>query len=77
MGNTYSKMSDCDCDLDRDVRGRCDTENMACKVRDDSLLFQIKNDYDLMHSTQITQLTWLLDKGVSQEAVVKFFEDTT
>ena len=82
MGNVLSKMSEekpllCDCSEDTDVRGRCDTDEMECKMRDDTVLLQIKNDYELMHADQIVQLNWLLERKVSHANVIKFFEDTT
>ena len=70
-------INDCNCSEDTDVRGRCATDNMECKAREDTILFQIKNDYDLMHSSQIAQLTWLLDRKVSHGNIVKFFEETS
>ena len=66
----------CDCSLDTDVRGRCwegDDTFDACKVKDDTIMFQFKNDYDLMHTDEITQLRWLLDKGCSMDAICEYF----
>ena len=51
--------------------------NIVSKINDDDLILEIKGCDDLMNSTQIAQLTWLLDRKVSHENIVKFFEDTT
>ena len=61
MGNTLSKMSD---------------ESVPL-INEDDLILEIKGSDDLMNSTQIAQLSWLLERKVSQEAIIKFFEDTT
>ena len=46
-------------------------------MNEDHIILEIKGNDDLMHSTQVTQLTWLMDRKVSQEAIIKFFEDTS
>ena len=83
MGNTPEEKTllwdgtYCDCSEDTDVRGRCGTNEMECRMREDSLLFQIKNDYELMHADQIVQLNWLMERKVSHTNIVKFFEETS
>jgi len=61
MGNIVSRMSD----------------ESAPLINENDLILEIKGSDDLMNSTQIAQLTWLLERKVSQEKIVKFFEETT
>jgi len=53
------------------------SDESAPLINEDDLILEIKGCDDLMNSTQIAQLTWLLERKVSQEGIVKFFEDTT